>query len=317
MKLVVLTFNKNDLAAFAPAHPAHDFVFAGSGQEAVESLHDADVLVVSNRAYTQDFATRLLAGRFERLKLIHFTTAGIDSGLEFGLPAGIPVTNASGVKAPVVSEHALALLLTLVHGIPQALRSQGEQAWAREELTPQLGCLHGRTACVIGLGPIGREIARKLSAFDVKVLAVSRGGTDAANIKAFYPREKLHEALGQANIVIAATNPDGQTTGMFDAAAFAAMQKGTIFINIARGSLVDSQALMAALRSGHLAGAGLDVTHVEPLPAGDPLWSTPNVVITPHVAGAGSDGIPEQTALIGRIIEALEAGARLPNIVRE
>jgi phosphoglycerate dehydrogenase-like enzyme len=316
MRIVVLTFHKDDLAAYAPAHPSHDFVFAASAQEAVDALEGADMLVVSNRAYTQPFAKAFLARHFPRLKLVHFTTAGIDNGLEFGLPEGVPVTNASGVKAPVVSEHALALLLTLVHRMPQTLAFQHEQRWAREEVTPSLGCLQGRSACVIGLGPIGREIARKLAAFDVTVSAVSRGGEDAPHIDRIFPREQLYDALAQSDIVVVATNSDAQTVGMIDAAAFGAMRAATILINIARGNLVDSAAMIEALRSGHLAGAGLDVAHLEPLPAGDALWRAPNVVITPHIAGAGSDGIPAQIALLGRILTALETGARLPNLVR-
>jgi phosphoglycerate dehydrogenase-like enzyme len=316
MKIVVLTFHRDDLAAFAPAHPGHDFVFPASADEAVQALADADLLVVSNRAYTQAFATAFCAGRFPKLRLIHFTTAGIDNGLDFGLPPGVPVTNASGVKAPVVSEHALALLLTLVHRMPQALASQHAEHWSREELTPSLGCLNGRRACVVGFGPIGREITRKLAAFDVTSVVVSRGGEATPHVERFYPREKLRDALATTDIVVAATNSDAQTIGMFDAAAFAAMPRGAIFINIARGNLADSDAMMAALRSGHLAGAGLDVAHLEPLPKGDPLWTTPNVVLTPHVAGAGSTGIPEQIALLGRILAALESGAAIPNRVR-
>ena len=316
MKIVVLTFHRDDLAAFAPAHPTHDFVFAGSAAETVEALEDAEMLVVSNRAYTKAFASGFCAGEFRRLKLVHFTTAGIDNGLEFGLPPGLPVTNASGVKAPVVSEHALALLLALLHRMPDAIDFQRNEHWAREEITPRLGCLNGMRACVVGYGPIGQEIVRKLAAFDVKTVVVSRANGSAKDVERFYPRGQLHEALAQSQIVVASTNPDAQTLGMFDARAFAAMPKGSFFINIARGSLVDSLALMEALRSGHIAGAGLDVTHHEPMPAGDPLWSAPNVLVTPHIAGAGSTGIPEQIALLGRIIAAVESGAALPNLVR-
>ena len=215
-----------------------------------------------------------------------------------------------------MSEHSIALLLALLHRMPDALDFQRAGHWAREEITPRLGCLNGMRACVVGYGPIGQEIVRKLAAFDVKTVVVSRATGSAKDVERFFPREELHAALAQSDIVVAATNPDAQTLGVFDARAFAAMRRGSFFINIARGSLVDSQALMEALRSGHIAGAGLDVTHHEPMPAGDPLWSAPNIVITPHIAGAGSTGIPEQIALLGRIVDALKSGAALPNLVR-
>ena len=166
----------------------------------------------------------------------------------------------------------------------------------------------------IVLGTIGRAIVQRLVPCGPKIIAVSRGGrTDG--LVAVLPRDSLKEALAQSDAVVIATNADEQTRHMIGAAELAAMPKGAFVVNIARGSLVDEPALIAALRSGHIAGAGLDVQQTEPLPAEHPLWDIPNVIITPHLAGALTSDYEAARALFLDNLARLREGRELVNVV--
>jgi phosphoglycerate dehydrogenase-like enzyme len=247
---------------------------------------------------------------------MHFTSAGIDSALRMGLPDWVTVTNSTGVKAAMVSEHALALLLALVRRLPEALASQGARRWEREESFARLRTLEGATVCVIGLGEIGRAVARKAKAFDARVIAVSRAGTADGDIEQVFPRLRLGEALAQADAVVICTSADETSHHLIDAAALAAVKANALLVNVARGDIVDGAAVVAALKSGRLAGAGLDVAEVEPIPPESPLWSAPNLIISPHIAGGGSSGYPRQKALFGENLARFTAGKPLVNVCR-
>jgi phosphoglycerate dehydrogenase-like enzyme len=168
------------------------------------------------------------------------------------------------------------------------------------------------TVCVIGLGAIGRSIARLLTPFGARVIAVSREGT-AEGVAQVFPRERLAAALGQSDAVILATISDAATRHIINAEMLAAMKPGALLVNIARGALVDESALIAALEAEKLGGAAIDVQEREPLPSDDPLWTTRNLVITPHVAGAGSTGYPGNKALFLENLERFRHGRPLIN----
>jgi phosphoglycerate dehydrogenase-like enzyme len=169
---------------------------------------------------------------------------------------------------------------------------------------------------VVGLGSIGRAVARKARAFDARVIAVSRAGAADDDVEQVYGRERIGEALARADAVVICTSSDPESVHLIDAAALAAMRPKALLVNVARGDLVDGAALAAALQAGRLGGAALDVTEVEPLPAESPLWSLPNVIVSPHVAGGGSSGYPQQKALFGKNLSRLVAGEPLLNVCR-
>ena len=226
----------------------------------------------------------------------------------------IVLTNASGISAAPIAEWVLARVLSVYKRLDEHAAQQRSHHWE-----PQLGALlAGGRALVVGMGAIGTEVARRLRAFDVQVVGVRRswtpGMTSPVADELIGP-DRLLEALGAAHIVVVAAPGTAANANLFDAEAFAAMRRGAVFVNVARGSLVDEPALMAALRSGHLRAAAIDVTRQEPLPADSPLWDTPNLAISPH-SSTSADRYLERTAeLFYENLARYVAGQNLVNVV--
>ena len=169
--------------------------------------------------------------------------------------------------------------------------------------------------CVIGRGPIGRELARKLKALNARPIAVSRTADQDDVVEQVFPRERLAEALAIADAVAICTGGGDDTSRhMIGAAAFAAMKPSAVIVNVARGSIIDEVALIAALRQGRIAGAGLDVAEAEPMDKANPLWDLPNVIVTPHVAGQGSTGYPQQRKLFADNLARFREGRPMLNL---
>jgi phosphoglycerate dehydrogenase-like enzyme len=251
-----------------------------------------------------------------RLKWIHFLTAGFDRGVAMGLPDGVRVSFSAGVKAPMVAEHAVALLLALVRALPQINDEQRAHRWRREQISANIATLEEATVSILGLGHVGRDIAKKLAPFGAKTIAVSRLGTHAEHVAGIFPREKLCEALSLSDAVVICTSAEEKVLPLVGAREIAALKPGALLVNVARGSLVDEAALIAALERGHLGGAGLDVQAQEPLAADSPLWDMANVIISPHSAGAGSNGYVAHRALFEKNRARFLVGATLENQYR-
>lgn len=218
-----------------------------------------------------------------KLRWIQSWSSGIDSlPLDLIEARGMLLTDASGVHAKSVSETAIAMMLGLSRGIAAAVRNQHTSTW---ESPPTLAEMNGGTVAIVGAGEIGREVARVARAFDMRVLAVSRSGRTVPEADATYETSRLDEALGEADYVVNILPLTEETRYLFDARRFAAMKQGAYFINVGRGATVKTEDLIAALEQGAIAGAGLDVFEQEPLPAEHPLWSMPNVILTPHNSG--------------------------------
>ncbi|WP_431090058.1 D-2-hydroxyacid dehydrogenase [Paenibacillus sp. 8b26] len=219
-----------------------------------------------------------------KLKWIQTWSAGIDK-----LPLAelekrhILLTNTSGVHAVPITEQIFGMLLSHTRYLQQAVLLQRQKTWQPPE--GDLTELRGKTLLITGVGEIGRETARIAEAFGMRVIGVRRSGKDAPHVKHMYTNEQLHEALGEADIVVNILPFTEETRHFFDEKAFAAMRKGAFFINVGRGSTVHTDALVRSLEQKHIAFAGLDVFEEEPLPASHPLWSLENVLITPHIAG--------------------------------
>ena len=205
-----------------------------------------------------------------------------------GLPSGVTVTNAAGLRAFAVAEHAIALMLGLVRQVRATEKTRRDEFWSRDVVTPSMENLSGKHLVIVGLGAIGQEIARKAKAFDMQVTGISRASGPITNIDRIRPRGELQAAAAEADILLLSVNHDESTEKILSHAVIQAMKPTAYLVNIARGQLVDEAVLIEALKAGKIAGAGLDVTAAEPLPAGHPFWAMPNVLLTPHVAGAGS-----------------------------
>ncbi len=224
-----------------------------------------------------------------KLRWIHSQAAGIDyvdhaPGL---LDAGVVITSSSGVHARPLSETVVGAIIALAKGFPQAMRRQGRREWVR--YTPE--DVTGKVVAIIGAGKIGTGIAQWCRVMGMRVVGVRRSapveGSDVGPFGWVAGRDGLAEALSASDYVVLCAPRTPETVGMIGVKEFAAMKVGARFINVARGDLVDETALIAALESGRLGGAYLDVFATEPLPDDSPLWDMENVLITGH-SGAGS-----------------------------
>jgi phosphoglycerate dehydrogenase-like enzyme len=201
---------------------------------------------------------------------------------------GIRLASAAGVNAEAVAQHATALMLALRRRLPEARDNQRARHWRGmiSEIAAREDQLTGKTLLVIGLGRIGTRLARLAKAFGMRVIAARRNpGTGAAGVDAVGGKDRLLEMLGQADVVAVTCPLTPETENLIDATALAAMRPTAHLVNVARGRIVDEPALIRALQESRIAAAALDVTVEEPLPEASPLWTLPNVLITPHVAG--------------------------------
>lgn len=222
-----------------------------------------------------------------RLRWIQSITAGVNHLLmpEVIAAEHVALTATKGPMGPLMAEHIVMLMLALARDLPGFLRDQAEHRWRfLSDERPMLD-LWGRTVAILGVGSVGGSLARicKLG-FGMRVLGMARTRRDDPHVDRYFERAELHAALAEADFVALTLALTPETTGIVDAAALAAMKPGAFLINVTRGDLIDEEALLAALRSGRLGGAGLDSVVGEPLPPESPLWSAPSLIITPHVS---------------------------------
>jgi len=230
-----------------------------------------------------------------QLQWIQSSAAGLDHCLVPSVIASeIPITSASGLFADQVAEQTLALIYGLYRRLPTFLDQQREHRFERRPTWD----LHGRTIGIVGLGGNGRRIAELLAPLGNRILAVDWYPQDRPPAVAeLWGLERLDELLAAADLVILGVPLNEHTEHLFDAERLSRMRSGAVLVNVARGPVVDEDALIEALRSGHLAGAALDVTEIEPLPRTSPLWDLPNVLITPHVGAQSNTRVDDSTKL--------------------
>lgn len=256
-----------------------------TGAELATAIAAAEILVLPAHFYKAEVA-QLVHRHAPRLRFLQTTTAGYEALQQHRVPPAVVVANAGDSFSPAVAEHAMALLLALVRCLPEAVLAQQRQAWARPQLA-RMDTLAGKTVAVIGMGSIGREFAARARVFGMSVLAVSRSARPEPLADEVFAITALHTVLARADVVLVAAPYSAATHHLLGAPELAACKAGALLINIARGALVDTTALIAALREGPLGGAAIDVSDPEPLPANHPLWEAPNLLVTPHVGGAG------------------------------
>jgi phosphoglycerate dehydrogenase-like enzyme len=268
--------------------PEVTFLRCGDVRDLADALNGAGVLLIGNRSYTAD-AAAIIAQSSKTLKWIQFTSSGLDNARKYGLPPGVTVTNAAGLRTGTVAEHAFALMLGVARRLQALEHAKARQDWCRDAITPQVISLTGKHILIVGLGSIGQDIARKAKAFDMTVTGVSRSAGPFVHVDAVRPREEMVAACAEADVVVMSATFDPATGPLLRKEAIDAMKPGAIVINVAKGALIDEAALIAALDEGRIAGAGLDVSRVEPIPSGHALWTLERALLTPHIAGAGAD----------------------------
>jgi len=247
----------------------------------------------------------------ENLKWIQLTGSGGDltQTLIGALDRGVRITSAASIRAPQVAEHAVALLLTLFRRLDLTMRAQTEHRWASDDIAPQIRNLSGATVGLIAVGCIGQEIAQRLKAFGVTVVATRR---DAANpymyVDRVLPTERINELMEMCDAIIIATPRIPATDDLIGARQFKVMRPGMVLIDVGRGGIVNQNAMLDALRRGRLAAAGLDVFATEPLPSASPLWTMPNVVVTPHISAASPNYWEHALEIIATNLNRVLAG---------
>jgi phosphoglycerate dehydrogenase-like enzyme len=291
MKPHILLWSPLDdyLADLLGASPAIRFTRIRSAADLAQKLPDADAIVMLGHFYTADVAA-LVRQQGRGLRWIQLTTAGYDGFTFHGVPESVAVTNAGHSHGPMVAEHAVMLLAALTRRLHLYAEPQSRHVFDRNIALP-LATLEDSTVAVLGYGGIGRETARRAKAFGARVVAIARSARDDEFADAIVPSSRLHTVLAEADSLIVTAALTEETKGIIDARALQAMRPGGVLVNIARGSIVDTAALIEALNSGHLSGAGLDVSDPEPPPPDHPLWSCPNLIVTPHVSGMGSPAV--------------------------
>src|SRR5262245_50322119 len=278
------------------------------------AIADAEALICPDFVYGAQVAEAVRAGA-KRLRWLQLLTQGYENSLAHGVPASVTVTNAGDAYSPAVAMHAVALLLAVQRRFPAMLANQIRGAWDRAMSTAMTSPA-GTTVAICGFGSIGQEIARLVRAFGAKVVALTRRARPHALADESLPIGTLHAVLPRADAVVLALPLDASTRHLIGASELALFRKNAALVNISRGAIVDTAALVEALQAGTIAGAGLDVTDPEPLPSGHPLWSAPNLIISPHLAGATGQATFERLAdVAARNVERFLAGEPLSHVV--
>ncbi len=248
-------------------------------KHAAEQLPDAEILVAWGFNNIQP-----IYGLAKNLRWIHALTAGV----EFLLfpetqSSSVLLSNSKGIHGIPMAEHVLGMMLSFTRRLPLLQQQQKHHLWQRPPID-ELQEINGKTLAVVGLGAIGHEIAKKAKAMDLRVIAAKREMTQEPFVDRLYRPEQLLEMLAEADFVVVALPLTDATSGLFGREQFAAMKSTAYFINVSRGAVVQEEPLLECLKAGRIAGAGLDVFVEEPLPAANPFWDLPNVIITPHLA---------------------------------
>lgn len=252
-----------------------------------------------------------------KLQWVHASASGVDAFMYQAFQdSPVILTGEKGLVGGHLADTGFGLLLALTRQIKTAFRL-GPDGWNhREEMRMVEIELEGMTMGVVGYGGTGRALARRAVAFGMSCLAVDEMTVPGdANVAEVWGMDRLHEMLGQSDVVGIGAPLTPKTKDLFDDAAFTAMRKGAIICNVTRGEIINGEALVNALRSGHLGGAALDVAPEEPLPADHPLWSFDNVAMTPHTAGASQLRAPRNIARFCENLRRLRQGEELVGVV--
>jgi phosphoglycerate dehydrogenase-like enzyme len=309
------------------------FQFSTASQERLREAAQSEVICIT---HTDELATQLRdADVFcsywvpndwrtlaPRLRWFQCAGAGVDSLEGTGIleaGSGIIVTTAVGINSITIGEYVFGSMLMFNRTWPEMVRLQDRHIWPRSVHWYQLGGreLDGQTLGIIGLGSIGQYVAHLAKAFGMRVLATRRNaseGEPTPNVDQIYAVAHLHEMLRQSDYVVLSVPLTHETMHMIGEAELRAMRPHAYLVNVGRGRLIDERALVRALREGWIGGAGLDVTEEEPLPPNSPLYSLPNVILTPHISGVSVRYDERLTALFADNLQRFRAGEPLRNV---
>jgi phosphoglycerate dehydrogenase-like enzyme len=288
--------------------PRIEFVHATTDEQRADGLQRCDVV------YTWILNAAELAAA-PHVKWVHTSAVAVETlCLNELFARGIVVSNTRGVQAVPIAEHVMAVVLALSKQLPFALDHQREGRWAQNQFTGERlpWLLKGKTIGIVGVGTIGSEIARRADAFGMDVVGMRRRvGAAVDGIERMFGPEQLYQFLKQCHVLVIAAPLTPQTHSLLGAEQFAQLPKGAIVVNVGRAKIIDTDALVESLKSGHLGGAALDVYPQEPLPPEHPLWKAPNVILTPHTSGFRQGHWDEVIELFAENLERFQRGEPL------
>lgn len=290
---------------------APDFEVVNAGQERIDELLPTAEIFIGHAKVPVNWDRVLDAGK---LRWIQSSAAGLDHCLVLGVIESdqIVVSSAAGLFAPQVAEQTFSLLFGMIRRAPLFFRAEAKRQFVRLPTDD----LRGKTVGIVGLGGNGRAIARMLAPWDVRIVATDYYPVDCpGEVSQLWPADDLDRLLGESDVVILSLPLNKNTAGLFDANRFSEMRRGSYLINVARGGVVQEAALCDALASGHLAGAGLDVTEIEPLPSDSLLWDDPKVMISPHVGAQSYRRVDDSTDLAVINLRRYQSGQSIYNRV--
>jgi phosphoglycerate dehydrogenase-like enzyme len=309
--VVVRPLQPGMLESLRAVAPGVSLVVAETPEQAAKLAKNADAVL--------GFCSPDILATGSRIRWIQSYAAGVEQCV--AIPAlaerKVLLTNMQRVAGPVMAEHVLAMMLAFTRGLDYYIPARSAHRWS-EDLPPTFHrtTLNDRTVLVVGLGGIGTEVAKRAHALGMTVDGVRASGREGPD----YMREvglpaDLARLAARADFIVNTTPLTAETRNLYDAKFFSGVKRGAYFFNVGRGKSVVQTALVDALRSGQLAGAGLDVTDPEPLPADDPLWTLPNVIVTPHVSAYTDDGEAARVAIIRENLRRYVNGERMLSVV--
>ncbi len=309
--LVSTMFGPQFIEPLQAVAPGVEIVPAASVEEAVATVPGAQAVI--------GMCNQEVLAAAQELHWVQTYFAGVENCVSLpALQGNVLLSNGQRLSSPTIADHAIALSYALVRNTDVFVGNQAAGNWDRGSANSlfSFGELSGRTMLVVGLGGIGTQVAQRAHALGMRVLATRgsrREGPDYVDYVGL-----AHEAIElaqQADIVVNAAPLTDGTRGMFNQAFFKAMKSSAYFISVGRGQSTNTEDLLAALRDGDIAGAGLDVTDPEPLPSDHPLWSAPRVIITPHVAALSQETIVRIQLLVAENLKRYVAGDPLLSVV--
>lgn len=285
-----LQLARKEITEALQAVPGAQLQVTTSLPETLQALRGAQALALVHGAQEEARQVfEVLRAPGNSVGWMHFISAGREGYEELGWPPGVIVSYAGGGVAPAVAEHAMAMMLAMGRRIPDLVSIvMARRAWDRSLVAPRARSLEGGTLVLVGYGHIGRELAKRARAFDMRIVTVSRRPARDEHVDEALLLSELPAALGGADVVAVTIALTPETTHLLGEREFAAMKPGALLVNVSRGPVLDQRALGRSLESGHLGGAAVDVSDPEPLAPDDPLWTAPNVLVSPHFAGSGS-----------------------------
>ena len=291
--------------------PRHTFLDAWDRDAIRRLLPEADV------AFTP-FVDRDAFPSAQRLRWVQSPAVGVGS-LMFPelLASPVVLTSARGIRARSIAEHVLGVTIALARLLPATLRAQAAHRWAQEELETQARTLRGQRMGIVGLGAIGVEVVKVAAPFGFRISAIRRRGGEPVpeGVETVWTPDRLPDLLAHSDVVVLAAPHTPETKRLIGREQIARMKRGALLVNVARGKLIDDEAVIEALRDGRLGGAALDVFSQEPLDPASPYWDLPNVIVTPHTSGAMQDYWTPLVALFSENLRRFEKGEPLLNVV--